>query len=217
MTAWVPGLYSISPSSPAKQKNSFPNGPWPLCLSDLCGPHICPWPQHCGNRRIWLASLKPQATLDTDIKYPHPKLNELSVEEGWCPWKITVLLSGDRKTDTEQAKQQMSILSLRQEHTTLHSLRLLNVCGVCTCSLFYVLEASAGYCLGAINIYFHLMYHKATRQRTTFLPDPRLSEFHVQHVPHWWETLMPGLEGRSHPHFSGSHRGCVGFGKCKFL
>lgn len=118
MTAWAPGLHSISPSSAAKLKNSFPNGPWPLCLSDLCGFHICPWPQRCSNRRIWPASLKPQATLDTDIKYPHPKLNGLSVEEGRCPRKITALLSGDKKTDTEQAKQQMSILSLRQKHTT---------------------------------------------------------------------------------------------------
>lgn len=90
-----------------------------------------------------MASLKPQATLDTDIKYPHPKLNGLSVEEGWCPWKITVLLSGDRKTDTEQAKQQMSILSLRQEHTTTVLSQTSECVGVCTCSLVYVLEASA--------------------------------------------------------------------------
>ena len=42
-----------------------------------------------------------------------PKLDGLSVEEGWCPWKIIVLLSGDRKTGIKQAKQQISVLSLR--------------------------------------------------------------------------------------------------------
>lgn len=30
-----------------------------------------------------------------------PKPDGLSVEQGWCPWKIMVLLSGDRETDTK--------------------------------------------------------------------------------------------------------------------
>lgn len=87
----------------------------------------------------------------------------------------------------------MSILSWGR--ATLHSTPPVSDVVGDTCSPSCDVRSTRWTCFGAVDVDSRLVYHRAGRQGATLL--------------HRREALTQGLEGRSHPCFSGSRGGCI--------